>query len=163
MDPTSVGAGAAALGAGERIPRVGLVIPALDEEQALPLVLEALPRAELARVLVVDNGSSDGTAEVARRGGAVVVHEPRRGYGSACLAGIAWLEGAEEAWGEDGRYIARGHEDRVRPGECDDARGDREHRPRRWRRDVDPAVKVVSHATAADTRPKRRYHLARRL
>lgn len=80
---------------------MGLVIPALDEEQALPLVLEALPRAELARVVVVDNGSSDGTAEVARRGGAVVVHEPRRGYGSACLAGIAWLEGAEEAWGED--------------------------------------------------------------
>jgi glycosyltransferase involved in cell wall biosynthesis len=71
--------------------RVGLVIPALDEEQALPHVLAELPRDALAAIVVVDNGSRDRTAEVARAAGASVVAEPRRGYGRACLAGIAWL------------------------------------------------------------------------
>jgi glycosyltransferase involved in cell wall biosynthesis len=71
--------------------RVGLVIPALDEEQALPLVLGELPRALFARVVVVDNGSRDQSAAVARACGAEVVCEPRRGYGAACLAGIAAL------------------------------------------------------------------------
>ncbi len=77
--------------------RVKVVIPALDEEDAIGLVLEALPRGrlevggrsvEIAEVIVVDNGSRDATAAVARRHGARVVAEPRRGYGSACLAGI---------------------------------------------------------------------------
>lgn len=80
-------------------PRVGLVMPAFDEEQALPLVLAELPRALLARVVVVDNGSRDRTAAVAAAGGAEVVSEPRRGYGQACLAGIARLL---EAPGPDG-------------------------------------------------------------
>ncbi len=70
--------------------RVGLVIPARDEAEALPRVLPALP-PWLAQVIVVDNGSSDGTAAVARGLGATVVAEPRRGYGLACLAGIAAL------------------------------------------------------------------------
>ncbi len=65
------------------------VLPALDEEAALPGVLRGLPRDLLAHVVVVDNGSTDRTAEVARAAGAEVVHEPRRGYGRACLAGIA--------------------------------------------------------------------------
>lgn len=81
--------------------RVGLVIPALDEEQALPLVLSELPEGLLDRVVVVDNGSRDRTAAVAREGGAEVVTEPRKGYGQACLAGIARLttagEGVERA------------------------------------------------------------------
>jgi hypothetical protein len=64
-----------------------VIIPALDEEQALPHVLDALP-CPLDRVTVVDNGSTDRTADVARELGARVVHEPRRGYGRACLAGI---------------------------------------------------------------------------
>jgi len=68
-----------------------VVIPARDEEQALPLVLRELPRERDPRVVVVDNGSRDRTAEVARAGGAHVVHEPRRGYGQACLAGIEYL------------------------------------------------------------------------
>jgi glycosyltransferase involved in cell wall biosynthesis len=71
--------------------RVGLVIPALDEEQALPLVLAELPRDLFDAVVVADNGSRDRTADIARAGGAHVVREPRRGYGSACLAGIAAL------------------------------------------------------------------------
>jgi len=66
---------------------VAVIIPALNEEQSLPLVLGDLP--EVGCVIVVDNGSTDGTAEVARRGGAAVVHEPQRGYGSACLRGLA--------------------------------------------------------------------------
>jgi Glycosyl transferase family 2/Glycosyltransferase family 87 len=65
-----------------------VVIPALDEEQAIGEVVRAIPR--LAReVVVVDNGSRDRTAAVARAAGATVVAEPRRGYGQACLTGIA--------------------------------------------------------------------------
>ena len=71
--------------------RVFVVIPALDEEASVGLVLEALPWARLDRVIVADNGSQDGTAAVARAGGATVVDAPRRGYGSACLAGLAEL------------------------------------------------------------------------
>ena len=82
--------------------RVGLVIPALDEEQALPLVLAELPWDALERVVVVDNGSRDRTAVVARDGGAEVVAEPIKGYGSACLAGIAaLLEGPDALGSED--------------------------------------------------------------
>lgn len=66
---------------------VAVIIPALNEERSIGLVLAALPR--VASVIVVDNGSVDATAAVARAQGAVVVAEPRRGYGGACLAGIA--------------------------------------------------------------------------
>ena len=68
-----------------------VVIPALNEEASLPLVLAALPRPPVRRVVVADNGSTDDTARVAREGGAVVVDAPRRGYGSACLAGLGFL------------------------------------------------------------------------
>lgn len=69
---------------------VTVVIPALNEERSLPLVLAELP--PVGAIIVVDNGSTDRTAEVARAAGVHVVHEPRRGYGSACLAGIAKAE-----------------------------------------------------------------------
>lgn len=70
--------------------RIGVVIPAFDEEQAIGLVVtEVRPFAN--EVVVVDNGSRDRTAEVARASGARVVAEPRRGYGQACLTGIAAL------------------------------------------------------------------------
>jgi len=71
--------------------KVCAVIPALDEEASIGLVLRDLPRDRVAEVYVVDNGSRDATARRAAEAGAVVVHEPRRGYGSACLAGIARL------------------------------------------------------------------------
>ncbi|TDJ70973.1 MAG: glycosyltransferase family 2 protein [Planctomycetota bacterium] len=81
-------------------PGIAVVIPALDEEQALPLVLAELPADSVLGVVVVDNGSTDRTAEVARAGGAYVVYEPRRGYGRACLAGLAAiLPGAESPAG----------------------------------------------------------------
>lgn len=72
--------------------RVALIIPALNEEQALGKLLDELPVNLFARVVVVDNGSTDATAGVARAAGAQVVPEPRRGYGSACLAGLAHLD-----------------------------------------------------------------------
>jgi glycosyltransferase involved in cell wall biosynthesis len=69
-------------------PRLTVVIPAVDEEEAIAQVLAEIPPV-VTEVIVVDNGSRDTTAEVARAAGARVVCEPRRGYGSACLAGIA--------------------------------------------------------------------------
>jgi glycosyltransferase involved in cell wall biosynthesis len=69
---------------------VDVVIPALDEERSLPLVLAAIPQG-IRRVVVADNGSSDATASVARALGAQVVHEPRRGYGAACLRALEHL------------------------------------------------------------------------
>ena len=68
--------------------RVVVIIPALDEEEAIGSVLAEIPPVA-SEVVVVDNGSRDRTPEVARAGGARVVREPRRGYGLACLAGIA--------------------------------------------------------------------------
>ena len=68
---------------------VDALIPALDEAGAIGLVIDAIPRPLVRRVVVCDNGSIDGTAEVARSRGATVVHEPRRGYGAACLRGLA--------------------------------------------------------------------------
>jgi glycosyltransferase involved in cell wall biosynthesis len=70
---------------------IDVVIPALNEEASLPLVLADLPHPLVRRVVVADNGSADGTAQVAREGGAEVVAASRRGYGSACLAGLAHL------------------------------------------------------------------------
>lgn len=67
--------------------RVAVVIPALNEVDAIALVLRAIPDG-VHRVVVADNGSSDGTAARAREAGAVVVSEPRRGYGRACRAGL---------------------------------------------------------------------------
>jgi glycosyltransferase involved in cell wall biosynthesis len=70
---------------------IDVVIPALNEEASLPLVLAQLPRPPVRRIVVADNGSTDATSRVAREGGAEVVAASRRGYGSACLAGLAHL------------------------------------------------------------------------
>src|SRR5262245_5441527 len=73
---------------------VAVIIPALNEEDSLPRVLADLPVSTSASggVIVVDNGSVDRTAEVAVRGGAHVVREERRGYGSAMLRGLRELD-----------------------------------------------------------------------
>ncbi len=73
----------------ERALIVDAILPALDEEEALPGVLAELSSTCVRRVVVVDNGSRDGTVAVARAGGAEVVTEAHRGYGAACLRGIA--------------------------------------------------------------------------
>jgi len=70
------------------MPRVVVVIPAVDEEEAIGRVVAEIPPAA-DEVIVVDNGSRDDTAARAEAAGARVVREPRRGYGQACLAGIA--------------------------------------------------------------------------
>ncbi|MBL8775232.1 MAG: glycosyltransferase family 2 protein [Acidimicrobiales bacterium] len=63
-----------------------VILPVLDEAEALPAVLAGLPPGY--HPIVVDNGSTDGSAEVARAHGAEVVHEPRRGFGAACHRGL---------------------------------------------------------------------------
>ena len=68
--------------------RVVAVIPALDEEASIAHVLRDIPEGLCRAVVVVDNGSTDRTADVARSVGAEVVREPTRGYGQACLTGI---------------------------------------------------------------------------
>ncbi len=68
--------------------KLAVVIPALDEEQSIGLVIADLG-VPPHQIVVADNGSSDATAAVAAAAGARVVSEPRRGYGTACLAGIA--------------------------------------------------------------------------
>ena len=71
-------------------PNVDVVLPVLDEAAALPWVLGRLPRGY--RAVVVDNGSTDGSGELARELGATVVVEPRRGFGAACAAGLTAAE-----------------------------------------------------------------------
>lgn len=66
---------------------VDVVFPCLDEAAALPGVLAALPAGY--RAIVVDNGSIDGSPEVAAAHGATVVHEPRKGYGAAVHTGLS--------------------------------------------------------------------------
>ncbi len=65
---------------------IDVILPALDEAAALPGLLARLPPGY--RAIVVDNGSTDDTAAVAAAHGAMVVVEPRRGFGSACFAGL---------------------------------------------------------------------------
>lgn len=85
------------------LPTFAVVIPALNEEVAIAdLVAEVLAAAgdpllgaALQEVYVVDNGSSDRTAERARAAGATVVSEPWRGYGRACLSGVEAATGAD--------------------------------------------------------------------
>ncbi|QBD74966.1 glycosyltransferase family 2 protein [Ktedonosporobacter rubrisoli] len=67
---------------------IALVIPALNEEQALPAVLEEVPSELVHWVFVVDNGSTDATASVAQEKGAIVIAQPQRGYGAACWKGL---------------------------------------------------------------------------
>ena len=64
-----------------------VVIPALNEEASIPMVLADLPAVR--QVIVVNNGSTDRTVEIAQKAGAMVVDQPQRGYGAACLKGIA--------------------------------------------------------------------------
>jgi glycosyltransferase involved in cell wall biosynthesis len=66
---------------------VDVVLPVLDEAEAIPWVLGRMPPG--CRPIVVDNGSSDGSAELAARLGALVVSQPERGFGAACYAGLA--------------------------------------------------------------------------
>lgn len=92
------------LNSGRPAPCVAVIIPALNEEQALPKVLGDIPASLKADVIVVDNGSTDDTPRVAARCGARVVVAPERGYGTACLCGIAALRDPDIVVFLDGDY-----------------------------------------------------------
>jgi glycosyltransferase involved in cell wall biosynthesis len=72
-----------------------VIIPALNEAETIQDVIHAIPADIAGRVVLVDNGSTDGTAHIAREAGAEIVHQARRGYGSACYAGFLAAEDAD--------------------------------------------------------------------
>jgi glycosyltransferase involved in cell wall biosynthesis len=72
---------------------IAVIIPALNEEKALPNVLGDIPKNLVDEVVVVDNGSTDKTITIAKDWGATVLHESRKGYGYPCLRGIEYLKG----------------------------------------------------------------------
>lgn len=72
-------------------PVIDVIIPAYNEEKSIGLVLADIPRDLVRDIIVCNNASTDRTAEVARQGGATVLDQPRKGYGSACLKGIGYL------------------------------------------------------------------------
>ncbi len=71
---------------------IAVIIPAQNEEKSIGQVLADIPRKSISEVIVVDNASDDATAERAVAGGATVLSECRKGYGYACLAGMAYCE-----------------------------------------------------------------------
>ncbi len=75
--------------------RISVIIPALNEEDAIGAVVREVPWDLVSEIIVADNGSTDRTAEVARAAGARVIREPSRGYGAACSAGARAAEGAD--------------------------------------------------------------------
>jgi len=75
----------------EAAPRIDIIIPVLDEEKSIGRVIGDIPKELIRQIIVVDNGSRDSTAEVARTAGAVVISEPQRGYGAACLSGLGHI------------------------------------------------------------------------
>lgn len=87
--------------------RVSVIIPTHNEAQAIARVLADLPSDLTTEVIVVDSNSSDGTPEIARKMGARVIQEPRRGYGRACLAGLAAANSPDVVVFLDGDYSDR--------------------------------------------------------
>lgn len=73
--------------------KISLVIPTLNEAESITKVLVKIPDLTGLEILVVDGGSSDDTVNLALQFGAIVVHEPRRGYGRACASGVAKARG----------------------------------------------------------------------
>ena len=74
------------------MPKIDVIIPAFNEEEAIGKVLKAIPKSLVREVIVCDNNSTDKTAEVAAANGATVLLEKERGYGNACLKGIRYLK-----------------------------------------------------------------------
>jgi glycosyltransferase involved in cell wall biosynthesis len=115
--------------------RVSVVIPTRNEAQAIGRVLADLPADQITEVIVVDNNSTDGTTEIAARMGARVVSEPRRGYGQACLTGLACASAPDVVVFLDGDYSDRPAElplllDPITEGRADITIGSRLAAPR---------------------------------
>lgn len=87
--------------------RVSVIIPTHNEAGAIGRVLADLPAQLVTEVIVVDSNSTDGTPDLAQSMGARVISEPRRGYGRACLAGIANAENPDVIVFLDGDYSDR--------------------------------------------------------
>ncbi len=69
-----------------------VIIPAFNEERSIGRVIADIPKDLVEEIVVVDNGSTDSTAQIASQNGATVVNEERKGYGNACLAGINYIK-----------------------------------------------------------------------
>lgn len=87
--------------------RVSVIIPTHNEAQAIGRVLADLPANLVTEIIVVDSNSTDGTPDVARNMGAQVIQEPRRGYGRACLTGLASAQDPDVVVFLDGDYSDR--------------------------------------------------------
>jgi glycosyltransferase involved in cell wall biosynthesis len=87
--------------------RVSVIIPTHNEARAIERVLADLPSDLATEVIVVDSNSNDGTPEIAAGMGARVLHEPRRGYGRACLTGLAAANSPDVVVFLDGDYSDR--------------------------------------------------------
>lgn len=87
--------------------RVSVIIPTHNEAEAIGRVLADVPRSLVTEVIVVDSNSTDGTPDVAQKMGARVIAEPRRGYGRACLTGLANTQNPEVVVFLDGDYSDR--------------------------------------------------------
>ena len=72
--------------------KIAVIIPALNEEETLPLVLKDIQRDLVDEVVVIDNGSKDRTPSIAREGGATLLFEAKKGYGHPCLKGMEYLK-----------------------------------------------------------------------
>ena len=110
--------------------RVSVVIPTYNEAGSIAHVLEDIPASLVTEVLVVDAGSSDETRELAAARGARVIVEPRRGYGRACLTGLAAVSDPDVVVFLDGDYSDRPRElgrllDPIRAGSADIVLGSR--------------------------------------
>jgi len=91
-------------------PSVSVIIPALNEVRSIGHVIADLPTSLVSEIIVVDGGSTDGTAELARQLGAHVIVELRRGYGRACLAGLRHAAAADIVAFLDADYSDRPRE-----------------------------------------------------
>jgi glycosyltransferase involved in cell wall biosynthesis len=76
--------------------KIDVIIPAFNEELTIGQVVRSILPNIIRQIIVVDNGSSDATARIASENGAIVVFQPQKGYGNACLAGIKFLENQSE-------------------------------------------------------------------
>ena len=76
--------------------KIVVLIPVYNEEDSIGKVLNDIPEDIVAEVVVVDNGSTDGSAEIARSCGATVISQSIRGYGAACLKGINYFKNQNE-------------------------------------------------------------------
>lgn len=83
---------------------VSVIIPVLNEERAIANVINDIPKVLVDEIIVVDNGCTDRTVEIAKNHSARIVIEPRKGYGSACLAGIAAVQAPDIVVFLDGDY-----------------------------------------------------------